>query len=56
MVAVDLDSGREVVLREGPVADAVRATISLPGLLRPVERDGRRLVDGGILNNLPVDV
>jgi len=56
LVAVDLISGDEVVLREGSVVDAVRATISLPGVFAPVRLDNRMLVDGGILNNLPADV
>jgi len=56
LVAVDLNSGKEIHLNEGVVAPAVRATVSVPGLLAPVERDGQRLVDGGLLNNLPVDV
>lgn len=56
LVAVDLNSGQEVHLQEGNVADALRATVSLPGLLAPVERDGQRLVDGMLLNNLPADV
>jgi len=56
LVAVDLNSGKEIHLREGSVAEAVRATVSIPGLLAPVERNGQRLVDGGLLNNLPVDV
>ena len=43
-------------MREGLVADALRASVSVPGLLPPVERGGQRLVDGGLLNNLPVDV
>lgn len=56
MVAVDLNTGREVVLNSGRVADAVRATISVPGVFKPVEIGSLRLVDGGMLNNLPVDV
>ena len=56
LVAVDLNSGQEVHLREGSLTEALRATVSIPGLLAPVERDGQRLVDGGLLNNLPVDV
>lgn len=55
VVAVDLNTGRKVVLREGRVVDAVRATIALPGLLSPVERDGELLVDGGLVDNLPAD-
>ncbi|MCE5208507.1 MAG: patatin-like phospholipase family protein [Chloroflexi bacterium] len=56
LVAVDLISGQEVHLNEGNVADAVRATVSLPGIFAPVGREGQRLVDGGLLNNLPADV
>jgi len=56
LVAVDLNSGKEIHLREGSVAEAVRATVSVPGLLAPVEHNGQRLVDGGLLNNMPVDV
>lgn len=55
-VATDLVSGREVWLREGSVADAVRASIALPGLLTPVPVDGRLLVDGGLVNPVPVSV
>ncbi len=56
LVAVDLETGEEVVLRSGRVVDAVRATISLPGVFAPVHLDGQLLVDGGVLNNLPADV
>ncbi len=55
LIAVDLNTRREVVLLEGPVALALRATTAVPGLLAPVEVDGQELVDGGLLNNLPVD-
>ncbi len=56
VVAVDLNSGQKVVLNEGRVVDAVRATTALPGLLSPVQREGQLLVDGGLLDNLPADV
>ena len=56
LVAVDLKTGEEVVLRSGRVVDAVRATISLPGVFAPFRLDGRLLVDGGVLNNLPADI
>lgn len=56
LVAVDLNTRQEVVLREGAVTLALRATTAVPGLLMPVEINGWRLVDGGVLNNLPVDV
>jgi NTE family protein len=56
MVATDIVTGREVVLDSGRVVDAVRATISVPSVFTPVELGSMRLVDGGMLNNLPVDV
>lgn len=55
-VATDLANGREVWLREGSVAAAVRASIALPGLFAPVRRDGRLLVDGGLVNPVPVSL
>jgi NTE family protein len=55
LVASDLNSGREVFMREGRLVDALRATIALPGVFTPVERDGQLLVDGGLLDNLPAD-
>lgn len=55
-VATALETGREVWLREGGVADAVRASIALPGLFTPVERDGLLLVDGGLVNPVPVSL
>jgi len=56
LIAVDLVTSKSVILDEGSVTDAVRATIALPGLFKPVERDGQLLVDGGLLDNLPADV
>lgn len=55
-VAVDLYSEKEVVFKTGPVREAVRATMSIPGVFVPLKKDGMLLVDGGILNNLPEDV
>ena len=55
-VATDLISGKEFVLREGHLVEALRATMSLPGIFTPLERDGRLLADGGIVNNLPTNV
>lgn len=55
-VATDLQRGREVWLREGRVTDAVRASIALPGLFTPVQLDGRWLVDGGLVNPVPVSL
>ena len=55
-VATDLSSGREVWFRTGPLIDAVRASISLPGIFTPVETDGEWLVDGGLVNPVPVSL
>lgn len=55
-VATDLQSGHEVWLREGSVSAAVRASIALPGLLTPAWQDGRLLVDGGLVNPVPVSL
>jgi NTE family protein len=55
-MATDLETGESVVLASGDLTDAMRASLSAPGLFTPVERDGRILVDGGISNNLPVSV
>jgi NTE family protein len=55
-VATDLRSGTEVVLREGDVLEAIRASIAIPGLFTPQRWRGRLLVDGGLTNPLPVDV
>jgi NTE family protein len=55
-VATALHSGDEVWLRQGPVADAVRASFALPGLFTPVWREGRLLVDGGLVNPVPVSL
>lgn len=53
-IATDLRTGREVWLREGPVGEAVRASISLPGIFSPAPRNGQWLVDGGLVNPVPV--
>lgn len=55
-VATELVSGREIWLREGSVIDAVRASIALPGLLTPALQEGRLLVDGGLVNPVPVSL
>lgn len=55
-VAADLATGEQVVLKEGRLAPAVRASCSVPGLVIPVEIDGRLLSDGGVFNNLPISV
>ena len=55
-IAVDLVTASQIVLDKGTLASAMRATMSLPGIFPPVERDGQVLVDGGAMNNVPVDV
>ncbi len=54
-VAADVRSGREVVIDRGPLARAVRASISVPVIFKPVSFQGRYLVDGGLVNPVPVD-
>ena len=55
-VATDLQSGREVWLQDGRVSDAVRASIALPGLFTPARLGGKWLVDGGLVNPVPVSL
>ena len=55
-VATDLATGQPVVLDRGPLVDALRASMSIPALFPPVMIDDRLLVDGGVSNNLPIDV
>jgi NTE family protein len=54
-MATDIETGDSVVLDRGSLAQAMRASMSVPGAISPVEIDGRLLVDGGIANNLPID-
>jgi NTE family protein len=54
-VATDMLSGEPVVLRDGPLAQAVRASMAIPGVFTPVEINGRVLADGGMVENLPVE-
>jgi NTE family protein len=55
-VATDIETGAAVVLDHGNLARAMRASMAIPGVMRPVEIDGRLLVDGASANNLPIDV
>ena len=55
-VATDLETGEAVVLKDGDLAGALRASLSAPGIFAPVDRDGRLLVDGGVADNLPIAV
>jgi len=54
IIATDIGTGERVVLREGSLTQAMRASMSVPGLMAPLEMGGRRLVDGGLVDNLPV--
>lgn len=56
VVATDLVTGRPLVIDSGSVVDALMATIAFPGIFPPVQRDTMLLADGGVSNNLPVDV
>ena len=53
-VATDIMSGKEIVISEGSVLEAVRASISIPGIFSPAKRNGQYLVDGGLVNPVPV--
>jgi len=55
-VATDIISGDEIVIDEGSVLEAIRASISIPVIFTVVKKDGRFLVDGGLVNNVPVSV
>ena len=55
-VAADISSGEKVVFSKGSLAEAMRASMSIPGVFKPYVVDGRILVDGGMVDNLPVDL
>ena len=52
--ACDILSGEQVVINSGNILDAIMASISIPGAFRPVEKDGMLLVDGGVIDNMPI--
>ncbi len=54
VIATDIASGEKVILEKGNLAAAVRASTCIPGIFKPIEIDGRLLVDGGIVENVPV--
>ena len=56
VTAVDLQEGKLVVFNEGPLMPALRGTSSIPGIISPEKHGEQYLIDGGLLNNLPVDV
>jgi NTE family protein len=55
-IATDMATGREIWLQTGPIHEAVRASIALPGVLSPARIDGKWLLDGGLSNPIPVSV
>lgn len=55
MIATDISNGKKVVLKKGPVDQAAMASTCLPGIFNPVEIDKQLLVDGGIVENVPID-
>lgn len=54
IVATDLATGERVVFRDGDLTQAMRASMAVPGLVAPLELDGRKLVDGGLVDNVPI--
>jgi NTE family protein len=54
LIATDIGNGERVVMREGSLTTAMRASMSVPGLLAPITREGRKLVDGGLVDNVPI--
>ncbi len=55
-VAANLSQAEELIIDRGPLWEAVRASIAIPGVFSPITRSGDLLVDGGIMNNLPIDI
>ena len=54
IIATDIGTGERVAIRSGNLTSAMRASMSVPGLIAPVLREGRKLVDGGLTDNLPI--
>ncbi len=54
IIGTDIGNGERVAIRKGNLTSAMRASMSVPGLMAPVPREGRKLVDGGLTDNLPV--
>jgi NTE family protein len=54
IIATDIGTGDKVVFRDGSLTKAMRASMSVPGLLAPVDHQGRKLVDGGLVDNVPI--
>jgi len=54
IVATDIDTGEEIIFRKGDVAQAILASTCLPGIFVPIQENGKKLVDGGLVENLPL--
>lgn len=54
LIATDIGTGERVAMRAGNLTTAMRASMSVPGVIAPVHRDGRKLVDGGLVDNVPI--
>lgn len=55
IIATDIETGEEVIIKRGDLGEAVMASSCLPGIFKPVSWDGRLLVDGGLVDNVPVE-
>lgn len=55
-VSVDLYTGKPYIFKKGDFGEALMASTAIPGLFKPVKKDGKMLVDGGVINNVPFDV
>ena len=54
LIATDIGNGERVAMRSGSLTSAMRASMSVPGVMAPIVRDGRKLVDGGLVDNVPI--
>jgi NTE family protein len=54
LIASDIVTGERVAMRKGDLTSAMRASMSVPGAIAPVLRDGHKLVDGGLVDNVPI--
>ncbi|MCE5177514.1 MAG: patatin-like phospholipase family protein, partial [Porphyromonadaceae bacterium] len=55
-ISADVRTGEEIAMRKGNLAEAIRASMAIPGMFTPVEKEGMLLIDGGVINNYPVDL
>ena len=55
VIATDLESGDEIIIKQGDISEAVRASITVPGIFPPIKINGRYLIDGGVVNPTPTD-